>query len=117
VALPAAVGLELDDPWGPFQPKPFYDSICMYGIVLHYPHLQDSPPTLTYSGQHNPPHLMHSHHVKAQHGHLAPGTVGKPVALVPQPTLEASLRPYGDGAVARLWGAGRCSPSQGAEVH
>ena len=20
-------GLELDDPWGPFQPKPFYDSM------------------------------------------------------------------------------------------
>ena len=25
--LPVAVGLELDDPWGPFQPKPFYDSM------------------------------------------------------------------------------------------
>jgi len=26
VALPVAGGLELDDPWDPFQPKPFYDS-------------------------------------------------------------------------------------------
>jgi len=26
VALPVAGGLELDDPWGPFQPRPFYDS-------------------------------------------------------------------------------------------
>ena len=28
MALPVAGALELDDPWGPFQPKPFYDSIC-----------------------------------------------------------------------------------------
>jgi len=27
VALTVAEWLELDDPWGPFQPKPFYDSI------------------------------------------------------------------------------------------
>jgi len=24
-----AGGLELDDPWGPFQPKPFYDSMIL----------------------------------------------------------------------------------------
>ena len=24
---PCFWGLELDDPWGPFQPKPFYDSM------------------------------------------------------------------------------------------
>jgi len=29
VALPVAGGLELDDPWGPFQPKPFYDSMIL----------------------------------------------------------------------------------------
>lgn len=27
VVLPTAEGLELDDPWGPFQPRPFYDSM------------------------------------------------------------------------------------------
>ena len=26
VALPAAGGLELHAPWGPFQPRPFYNS-------------------------------------------------------------------------------------------
>jgi len=26
-ALPVAGVLELDDPWGPFQPKPFYNSL------------------------------------------------------------------------------------------
>jgi len=25
VVLPVAGEVELDDPWGPFQPKPFYD--------------------------------------------------------------------------------------------
>ena len=30
VALPAAGGLELDDPWGPFQPMPFQDMILWY---------------------------------------------------------------------------------------
>ena len=29
VALPVAGGLELDDPWGPFQPKPVYDSMIL----------------------------------------------------------------------------------------
>jgi len=29
VALPVAGELELDDPWGPFQPKPFYDSLIL----------------------------------------------------------------------------------------
>ena len=29
VALPVAGGLELDDPWGPFEPKPFYDSMIL----------------------------------------------------------------------------------------
>ena len=29
VALPVAGGLELDDPWGPFQPGPFYDSVIL----------------------------------------------------------------------------------------
>lgn len=28
--MAVAVGLELDDPWGPFQPKPFYDSVLEY---------------------------------------------------------------------------------------
>ena len=23
-------GLELDDPWGPFQPKPFYDDLGLW---------------------------------------------------------------------------------------
>jgi len=33
VALPVAAGLELDEPWSPFQPKPFYDSvICHYSL-------------------------------------------------------------------------------------
>ena len=27
VVLPVAGRLELDDPWGPFQPKPFCDSV------------------------------------------------------------------------------------------
>ena len=27
VALPVVGGLELHDPWGPFQPEPFYDSL------------------------------------------------------------------------------------------
>jgi len=27
VALPVVGGLELHDPWGPFQPEPFYDSM------------------------------------------------------------------------------------------
>ena len=29
VALPVAEGLELDDPWVPFKPKPFYDSMIL----------------------------------------------------------------------------------------
>ena len=29
VALPLLGGLELDDPWGPFQPKPFYVSVIL----------------------------------------------------------------------------------------
>ena len=29
VALPVAGELELDDPWGPFQPEPFYDSVIL----------------------------------------------------------------------------------------
>ena len=29
VALPMVVGLEPDDPWDPFQPKPFYDSMFL----------------------------------------------------------------------------------------
>jgi len=29
VALPVARGLEPDDPWGPFQPKPFYESLSL----------------------------------------------------------------------------------------
>ena len=28
-ALPVAGGLELDDPWGPFQPKPSCDSMIL----------------------------------------------------------------------------------------
>ena len=28
-ALSVAWGLEPDDPWGPFQPKPFYDSMII----------------------------------------------------------------------------------------
>jgi len=35
VALPVAGGLELDDPWGPFQPKPFYNSILFLHSALH----------------------------------------------------------------------------------
>jgi len=29
VALPVTGGLKLDVPWGPFQPKPFYDSMSL----------------------------------------------------------------------------------------
>ena len=29
MALPAAGGLEHDDPWDPFQPKPFCDSMTV----------------------------------------------------------------------------------------
>jgi len=29
VALPVAGGLELDDRWGSFQPKPLYDSMMI----------------------------------------------------------------------------------------
>ena len=32
VSLPIAEGLELDDLYGPFQPKPFYDSIIFYEV-------------------------------------------------------------------------------------
>ena len=31
VPLPVAGGLELDDPWSPFQPKPFCDSMIPWG--------------------------------------------------------------------------------------
>jgi len=31
--LPVAGGLEPDDPWGPFQPKPFYDSMIASCIL------------------------------------------------------------------------------------
>lgn len=32
--MPMAGGLELGDPWGPFQPKPFCDlDACMYFSV------------------------------------------------------------------------------------
>ena len=30
LALPVAGGLERDNPWGPFQPKPFYDSVILW---------------------------------------------------------------------------------------
>jgi len=33
VALPVAAGLEFD-PWGPFQPKPFYDSMIIVYFFL-----------------------------------------------------------------------------------
>lgn len=29
MALPVAGGLDLDDPLGPFQPKPFYDPMIL----------------------------------------------------------------------------------------
>jgi len=31
--MPVAVGLEPDDPWDPFQPKPFYDSMRRGGSL------------------------------------------------------------------------------------
>jgi len=33
-ALPVAGGLELDDPWGPFQTKPFCDSIIHFSLYF-----------------------------------------------------------------------------------
>jgi len=35
VALPAAGGLEPDDPWGRFQPQPFSDSVILWPESLH----------------------------------------------------------------------------------
>jgi len=40
-------GLELDDPWGPFQPKPFYDSMIRVSVFRG---MQDLARLWTYSG-------------------------------------------------------------------
>jgi len=38
--LHIAGGLKLDDHCGPFQPRPFYDSIlCLYALVYHFERL------------------------------------------------------------------------------
>jgi len=34
-ALHAARRLEVDDPWGPFQPKPFYDSMTKHALSFN----------------------------------------------------------------------------------
>jgi len=31
-----AEGLELGDPWGPFQPKPFYDSLMNHCFRIYF---------------------------------------------------------------------------------
>ena len=37
MALPVAGRLELDDPWGPFQPRPFYDAMTSEVANLYNP--------------------------------------------------------------------------------
>jgi len=71
VALPEAGGLEFHDPWGPFQPKPFCDTmiltdfssarfdlfynmkagICSSGLLQAYMQKRKVKPYIT---QHNP---------------------------------------------------------------
>lgn len=75
----------------------------------------------------NPPGLTHLHQLKTEHCHLALGAEGRLpcpmaeapplVAVVPQPTLEAVLRPHSAEVVARLWGVGRSDVSHGGGEH